>query len=57
MLYEVITEGMRQHLAEIQKIADNPEPPTFDNTFVAMEKSGALLNRVMMVFNGSYNFV
>ena len=47
-----IEEGMRQHLAEIQKIADNPEPPTFDNTFVAMEKSGALLNRVMAVFNG-----
>ncbi|MDE1965143.1 MAG: peptidyl-dipeptidase Dcp [Xanthomonadaceae bacterium] len=47
-----IEEGMRRHLAEIEKIADNPEPATFDNTFVAMEKSGALLNRVMMVFNG-----
>jgi len=47
-----IDEGMRQHLAEIEKIADNPAPPTFDNTFVAMEKSGALLNRVMAVFNG-----
>ena len=47
-----IEEGMRQHLAEIEKIADNPEPATFDNTFVAMEKSGALLNRVMAVFNG-----
>lgn len=47
-----IEEGMRQHLAEIEKIADNPEPASFDNTFVAMEKSGALLNRVMAVFNG-----
>ena len=47
-----IEEGMKQHLAEIQKIADNPEPPTFDNTYVAMEKSGALLKRVMMAFEG-----
>jgi peptidyl-dipeptidase Dcp len=47
-----IEEGMKQHLAEIEKIANNPEPPTFDNTFVAMEKSGALLNRVMHAFDG-----
>jgi peptidyl-dipeptidase Dcp len=38
---------MKQHLAEIKKIADNPDAPTFDNTFVAMEKSGQLLSRVM----------
>ncbi|WP_243048065.1 peptidyl-dipeptidase Dcp [Dyella sp. RRB7] len=44
-------EGMKQHLAEIEKIADNPEPPTFENTFVAMEKSGALLTRVMHAFD------
>jgi peptidyl-dipeptidase Dcp len=31
-------EGMRQHLAEIRKIADSSEPATFDNTIVAMEK-------------------
>ncbi|MEW5319677.1 MAG: hypothetical protein WDW38_010817 [Sanguina aurantia] len=47
-----IEEGMQQHLAEITTIADNPEPPTFDNTFVAMEKSGAMLTRVMMAFEG-----
>ncbi|MEI7035490.1 peptidyl-dipeptidase Dcp [Fulvimonas yonginensis] len=46
-----IEEGMRQHLAEIEKIADNPEAPTFDNTLVAMEKSGALLKRVMLAFD------
>jgi peptidyl-dipeptidase Dcp len=46
-----IEEGMRQHLAEIEKIADNPEAPTFDNTFVAMEKSGALLKRAMLAFD------
>jgi peptidyl-dipeptidase Dcp len=43
-------EGMKQHLAEIEKIASNPEAPTFDNTFVAMEKSGAMLHRVMAAF-------
>jgi len=46
-----IEEGMRQHLAEIEKIADNPAAPTFDNTFVAMEKSGAMLTRVMAAFD------
>ncbi len=47
-----IEEGIRQKLAEIDKIASNPEPPTFENTYVAMEKSGVLLSRVGMVFNG-----
>jgi peptidyl-dipeptidase Dcp len=46
-----IEEGMRQHLAEIGKIADNAEPPTFENTFIPMEKSGALLKRAMMAFD------
>jgi len=42
--------GMREHLAEIETIAGNPEPPTFDNTIVAMERSGRLLSRVTSVF-------
>lgn len=46
-----IEEGMRQHLQEIRRIADNPEPPTFENTYVAMEKTGATLHRVMAVFD------
>ncbi|HJT16893.1 MAG TPA: M3 family metallopeptidase, partial [Thermoanaerobaculia bacterium] len=45
-----IEEGMKQHLAEIEAIANNPDPPTFDNTIVAMEKSGELLSRVQRVF-------
>ena len=45
-----IEEGMQQHLAEIEKIANNSAAPTFDNTFVAMQKSGELLNRVMRSF-------
>jgi peptidyl-dipeptidase Dcp len=43
-------EGMRQHAAEIEAIANNKAAPTFDNTIVAMEKSGQLLNRVSTVF-------
>jgi NAD(P)-dependent dehydrogenase (short-subunit alcohol dehydrogenase family) len=43
-------EGMRQHLADVRKIADNTEPATFDNTIVAMEKSGQILDRATTVF-------
>ena len=46
-----IEEGMKQQLAEVDKIANNPDAPTFENTYVALEKTGVLLNRVMMVFN------
>jgi len=45
-----ITEGIRQMLAEVDTIANNPAPATFENTYVALEKSGELLNRVMSVF-------
>ncbi|WP_158828673.1 peptidyl-dipeptidase Dcp [Mucilaginibacter lacusdianchii] len=44
-------EGMRQQQIEIQKIANNPSAPTFENTLVALEKSGQLLSRVSHVFN------
>jgi peptidyl-dipeptidase Dcp len=43
--------GMAQQLAEVEKIADNPEPSTFENTFVAFEKSGQLLDRAQAAFN------
>jgi peptidyl-dipeptidase Dcp len=42
--------GMAAQLEEIQAIADNPAKPTFDNTIVAMEKSGQLLERASTVF-------
>jgi len=42
--------GMQDQLAEIETIANNPEPPTFENTIVAMERSGRLLDRVTSVF-------
>lgn len=44
-------EGMKQQLAEMEKIANNSDAPTFENTFVAMEKSGVLLQRVNNIFN------
>ncbi len=47
-----IEAGIVQHGAEITAIADNPEPPTFENTIVAMEKSGQLLDRVLAAFSG-----
>lgn len=43
-------KGMEEHMAEIEAIANNPEEPTFENTIVAMEKSGEILNRVSSVF-------
>ena len=36
--------------AEIEAIVNNPEAPTFENTIVAMEQSGKLLNRATGVF-------
>jgi peptidyl-dipeptidase Dcp len=47
-----LEEGMKQQLAEVQAIADNPAPPTFENTCVALEKSGQMLTRVNLIFNG-----
>jgi peptidyl-dipeptidase Dcp len=50
-------EGMRQQAAEIEAIANNKAAPTFENTIVAMEKGGRLLNRVSSAFgtlSGSY---
>lgn len=45
-------EGMRQHLAEVRQIADSTEPATFDNTIVALERSGETLTRVSRIFFG-----
>ena len=42
-----IEAGMAEQLAEMQAIADNPATPTFENTLVAMEKTGQLLQRAM----------
>ena len=44
------SRGIAEQKKEIETIANNPATPTFDNTILAMEKSGALLQRVMLVF-------
>ena len=45
-----IEAGMQQQLSEVLAIAANPAAPTFENTIVALEKTGAVLDRVMHVF-------
>ena len=46
-----IEEGIKEETDEMNKIAENDAEPTFENTIVAMEKSGQLLTRVQLVFN------
>ena len=43
-------EGLKQHNAEIEAIVSNPDEPTFENTILALENSGELLNNVVSVF-------
>ncbi|MBQ2511062.1 MAG: M3 family metallopeptidase [Bacteroidales bacterium] len=43
-------EGMRRQMAEIDAIVNNSETPTFENTVLAYEYSGALLQEVSAVF-------
>ncbi len=42
--------GMEEHLAEIEAIASNDEPATFENTILPLEKSGEILSRTSRVF-------
>jgi peptidyl-dipeptidase Dcp len=42
--------GMKEHLKEIEEIANNQQEPTFENTIEAMEKSGETLDKVANVF-------
>ncbi|MBK7147070.1 MAG: M3 family metallopeptidase [Xanthomonadales bacterium] len=45
-----IEQGMREQLAEVAAIAASKDAPSFDNTIVAMERSGQLFNRATTVF-------
>jgi peptidyl-dipeptidase Dcp len=47
-----IEEGIRQQLAEVDAIANDPAAPTFENTYVALEKTGTLLTRANETFSG-----
>ena len=42
--------GMADQIKEIEAIANNPEAPTFDNTIIAMERSGQILSRAVSTF-------
>jgi peptidyl-dipeptidase Dcp len=46
-----IDAGMAEQIKEVEAIANNPDPPTFENTFVALERSGQLLDRANDAFN------
>ena len=46
-----LQQGIAEQKAAVEAIINNPEAPTFDNTVLAFEKSGDLLNRVMLVFS------
>ncbi|MEA3174828.1 MAG: peptidyl-dipeptidase Dcp [Gammaproteobacteria bacterium] len=46
-----IEAGMAEQLQETDKIAANPAAPTFENTLVAMERSGRLLTRALSAFS------
>ena len=43
-------KAMELNLSEIEAIATNPEPPTFENTIVAMERSGKVLDRAFAYY-------
>ncbi len=45
-----IKKGIIEMRAEIAAIVVNPEAPTFENTVLAMEKSGRLINKVANTF-------
>ncbi len=45
-------KAIQEHKKEIRAIAENPSPPTFENTIEAFDRSGALLRRVSAIFFG-----
>jgi peptidyl-dipeptidase Dcp len=50
-----IQEGIKQHAKEIEKIASLPEAPTFENTILALDRSGEMLERVTPIFFNIYS--
>ena len=44
--------GMQEETVEFEAIANNPEPATFENTIVAIERTGQTLGRTLAVFSG-----
>ncbi len=50
LLKPALEAGMAANLAEVDAIVENPEPPTFENTILAMERSGDLLERAFSYY-------
>ena len=50
LLAPALEAGMAENLAELQRIADDPSPPTFENTIAAMERAGRALTRAYTVY-------
>lgn len=50
-----VEQGIADLQAEIAVIADNPEPATFENTIVALDKAGNTLDQVLGVFGNITN--
>src|SRR5436190_11588145 len=42
---------MRDQLKEVEAVAENSDKPTFDNTIVAFERTGQLLDRAQRTFS------
>ena len=45
-----IRQGIKLHDAEVKAIVENSDEPTFENTIVALERAGSMLNRVLGVY-------
>jgi peptidyl-dipeptidase Dcp len=45
-----LEQGMADALADIERIANNPAPPTFQNTIEALESNGRMLDRVQTAY-------
>ncbi len=48
---EALEVALADERAVVERIASNPEPPTFENTVVALERAGRMLDRVLRLFN------
>ncbi len=49
-LKPALEAGMAENLAEVDRIAANPEPATFENTIAALERTGRTLDRVGTIY-------
>ena len=50
-LEPAVKEAIKAHLAQLDQIAQQPAAASFENTLVAMEKTGELINRALVYFS------